>query len=67
MEKYRPEMKKFYYDPTKYKTYLEQLGISIRQCGSDVDHKGENQKHEERQFFSRCKSQRVSTEKGSSS
>jgi aminobenzoyl-glutamate utilization protein B len=28
MEKYRPEMKKYYYDPTKYKTYLEQLGIS---------------------------------------
>ena len=27
MEKYRPEMKKFYYDPTKYKNYLEQLGI----------------------------------------
>jgi aminobenzoyl-glutamate utilization protein B len=27
MEKYRPEMRKFYYDPTKYKTYLEQLGI----------------------------------------
>ena len=27
MEKYRAEMKKFYYDPTKYKTYLEQLGI----------------------------------------
>jgi aminobenzoyl-glutamate utilization protein B len=27
MEKYRPEMKKYYYDPTKYKTYLEQLGI----------------------------------------
>ncbi|MFN8057877.1 MAG: amidohydrolase [Vicinamibacterales bacterium] len=27
MERYRPEMKKFYYDPTKYKTYLEQLGI----------------------------------------
>jgi aminobenzoyl-glutamate utilization protein B len=26
-EKYRPEMKKYYYDPTKYKTYLEQLGI----------------------------------------
>jgi aminobenzoyl-glutamate utilization protein B len=24
---YRPEMKKYYYDPTKYKTYLEQLGI----------------------------------------
>jgi aminobenzoyl-glutamate utilization protein B len=27
MEKYRPEMKKYYYDPTKYKTYLDQLGI----------------------------------------
>lgn len=27
MDKYRPEMKKYYYDPTKYKTYLEQLGI----------------------------------------
>jgi aminobenzoyl-glutamate utilization protein B len=27
MAKYREQMKKFYYDPTKYKTYLEQLGI----------------------------------------
>ena len=27
MAKYRPEMKKMYYDPTRYKTYLEQLGI----------------------------------------
>jgi aminobenzoyl-glutamate utilization protein B len=27
MAKYRPEMKKRYYDPTKYKTYLDQLGI----------------------------------------
>jgi aminobenzoyl-glutamate utilization protein B len=27
LEKYRPDMKKFYYDPAKYKTYLEQLGI----------------------------------------
>jgi aminobenzoyl-glutamate utilization protein B len=27
MEKYRPEMQKFYYDPAKYGTYLEQLGI----------------------------------------
>jgi aminobenzoyl-glutamate utilization protein B len=27
LDKYRPEMKKYYYDPTKYKTYLEQLGI----------------------------------------
>lgn len=28
MEKFRPEMRKYYYDPAKYKTYLEQLGIS---------------------------------------
>ncbi len=28
MEKFRPEMKKYYYDPTKYKNYLEQLGIT---------------------------------------
>ncbi|CAN5680614.1 M20 family metallopeptidase [soil metagenome] len=27
MEKYRPEMRKYYYDPLTYKTYLEQLGI----------------------------------------
>jgi aminobenzoyl-glutamate utilization protein B len=27
MDKYRAEMKKYYYDPTRYKTYLEQLGI----------------------------------------
>jgi aminobenzoyl-glutamate utilization protein B len=28
MARYRPEMRKLYYDPTKYKTYLEQLGIT---------------------------------------
>jgi aminobenzoyl-glutamate utilization protein B len=28
MEKFLPEMKKYYYDPTIYKTYLEQLGIA---------------------------------------
>ena len=28
MAKYRPEMRKFYYDPKKYGTYLEQLGIT---------------------------------------
>jgi aminobenzoyl-glutamate utilization protein B len=28
MARYRPEMRKFYYDPTKYRTYLEQLGIT---------------------------------------
>jgi aminobenzoyl-glutamate utilization protein B len=27
MEKFRPQMQKFYYDATKYDTYLEQLGI----------------------------------------
>jgi aminobenzoyl-glutamate utilization protein B len=27
MEKHRPEMRKYYYNPAKYKTYLEQLGI----------------------------------------
>ncbi len=27
MEQYRPELRKYYFDPTKYQTYLEQLGI----------------------------------------
>jgi aminobenzoyl-glutamate utilization protein B len=27
MEKYRGAMKPFYYDPSKYKSYLDQLGI----------------------------------------
>ena len=27
MERYRPQMKSLYYDPSKYDTYLEQLGI----------------------------------------
>ncbi len=27
MEKYRPQMKKYYYAPSRYRTYLEQLGI----------------------------------------
>ena len=27
MEKFAPLLKKTYYDPLKYKTYLEQLGI----------------------------------------
>jgi aminobenzoyl-glutamate utilization protein B len=27
LEQYRPEMRKYYYDPTQYKSYLEQLGI----------------------------------------
>jgi aminobenzoyl-glutamate utilization protein B len=28
MQKYRPALQKYYFDPTKYKTYLEQLGIT---------------------------------------
>ena len=28
VDQYRDEMKKYYYDPAKYKTYLEQLGIT---------------------------------------
>ena len=28
MARYRPAMRQFYYDPTRYKTYLEQLGIT---------------------------------------
>ena len=37
MEQYRAEMRKYYYDPTKYKTYLEQLGIkypTVRAVGA---------------------------------
>ena len=28
MDRYREQMRKFYYDPAKYGTYLEQLGIT---------------------------------------
>ena len=28
MQKYKPALQKYYYDPAKYKTYLEQLGIT---------------------------------------
>jgi aminobenzoyl-glutamate utilization protein B len=40
MGKYREEMKKFYYDPSKYKTYLEQLGIkypTVRTAATSAD------------------------------
>jgi len=36
MTRYKPELQKYYYDPAKYPTYLEQLGITyptVRQCG----------------------------------
>jgi len=38
LEKYRDQMRKFYYDPTKYPTYLDQLGIkypTVRGTSSD--------------------------------
>jgi aminobenzoyl-glutamate utilization protein B len=28
LERYRPEMRKYYYDPSRYSSYLEQLGIT---------------------------------------
>lgn len=31
MDEFRPQLEKFYYDPKKHKTYLEQLGISYPQ------------------------------------
>jgi aminobenzoyl-glutamate utilization protein B len=33
MEKYRPEMRKYYFDPTRYRTYLEQLGVTYPTVG----------------------------------
>jgi aminobenzoyl-glutamate utilization protein B len=41
LEKYREEMKKYYYDPSKYSTYLEQLGIkypTVRATTSSQQH-----------------------------
>jgi aminobenzoyl-glutamate utilization protein B len=37
LNRYRPQMKPFYYDETKYKTYLDQLGIkypTVRACNN---------------------------------
>ncbi|KQU56103.1 amidohydrolase [Sphingomonas sp. Leaf339] len=36
MERMRPEMKKFYYNPAKYPTYLDQLGIKYPAVGQPV-------------------------------
>jgi len=36
MDKYRPEMKKFYYDANKYPTYLDQLGIKYPTVRTDA-------------------------------
>jgi len=27
MDRFKPELRKYYYDPTRYKSYLEQLGV----------------------------------------
>ena len=35
MEQFRPEMRKYYYDPSKYGTYLEQLGIKYPTVRAD--------------------------------
>ncbi|MGH9163014.1 MAG: peptidase dimerization domain-containing protein [Vicinamibacteraceae bacterium] len=35
MDRYRPEMRKHYFDPTKHKTYLEQLGIEYPTVRTD--------------------------------
>jgi len=31
MARFRPEMRKFYYDAAKYDTYLDQLGVKFPQ------------------------------------
>ena len=43
MAEFRPEMKKYYYNPAKYKTYLEQLNIkypTVRPAGSTQSQSG---------------------------
>jgi aminobenzoyl-glutamate utilization protein B len=35
LEKYREQMRKFYYDPTRYSNYLEQLGITYPTVRTD--------------------------------
>jgi aminobenzoyl-glutamate utilization protein B len=43
MAKFRPQMKAFYFNPTKYKTYLEQLGIqypTVRKTEEKKEGKG---------------------------
>lgn len=43
MAKYREQMRKFYYDPTKYRTYLEQLGVTypmVRAAGATTNAAG---------------------------
>ncbi|HEX6284837.1 MAG TPA: amidohydrolase [Pyrinomonadaceae bacterium] len=45
MDTFRPEMRKYYYNPEKYDTYLEQLGIkypTIREGATQSGNRGEN-------------------------
>lgn len=42
MSEYRPEMKKYYYDPAKYETYLEQLGIQYPTLSGENKNKPQN-------------------------
>jgi aminobenzoyl-glutamate utilization protein B len=37
LERYRPQMRRFYYDPTRYKTYLEQLGVQYPTVRKSAD------------------------------
>jgi aminobenzoyl-glutamate utilization protein B len=39
MARYRPEMRKYYFDPSKHKTYLEQLGITYPTIRESADKK----------------------------
>ena len=48
MARFREQQKKFYYDPTKYKTYLEQLGIkypTVRPAPAPVKGDAGNSNH----------------------
>ncbi len=47
MAEFRPEMKKYYYDPSKYSTYLEQLGIQYPTLRGDENTSGRVDKMEE--------------------
>ena len=38
LAKYREQMRKYYYDPTKFRTYLEQLGIKYPVVKSIAQH-----------------------------
>jgi aminobenzoyl-glutamate utilization protein B len=45
MDTYRPELRKYYYNPDKYDTYLEQLGIkypTIREGATQSGSRSQN-------------------------